>query len=269
VDPREAQKKYKKLTDILSGYPSLLVAYSGGADSSLLLTAAVEHVSGRTLAVTAKSPLHPPHEEEAAATGARYLGAEHVFIETDEMENPAFRFNREDRCYICKLGLMRRLTALAAREGLAGVAEGTTADEASGLRPGLRACRELGVVSPLLDAGLTKAEVRYLGRETGVPGWDTPAGACLATRVPYDTELTVGLLERIAEAEAVIRSLGVKQVRVRTYPDGSARVEVDTDDFEVLMRPTALRKVRERLRELGYRYITLDLNGFRSGSMDG
>jgi uncharacterized protein len=268
VNPKEAEKKYKKLTDILSGYSSLLVAYSGGADSSLLLAAAVEHVNGRVLAVTAKSPLHPPHEEEAAQTGARYVGAEHVFIETDEMENPAFRFNRENRCYVCKLGLMRRLTSMAAGEGLAGVAEGTTIDEASGVRPGLRACRELGVISPLLDAGLTKAEVRYLGREMGVPGWDTPAGACLATRVPYDTELTVGLLERIAEAEAFIRSLGVKQVRVRTYPDGSARLEVETDDFEVLMKPTSLRKIRERLRELGYRRITLDLDGFRSGSMD-
>jgi uncharacterized protein len=268
MDPREAEKKYIKLTNILSGYSSLLVAYSGGADSSLLLAAAVEHVGGKVLAVTAKSPLHPPDEEEAAAAGARYLGAEHVFIETDEMENPAFRLNRENRCYVCKLGLMRRLTSMAAGEGLAGVAEGTTADEASGLRPGLQACRELGIISPLLSAGLIKAEVRYLGREMGVPGWDAPPGACLATRVPYGTELTAGLLERIAEAEALIHTLGIKQVRVRTYPDGSARIEVEPADFKVIMEPSVLRKIRERLRELGYRYVTLDLDGFRSGSMD-
>lgn len=268
MDSREAEKKYKKLTNILSGYSSLLVAYSGGADSSLLLAVAVEHVGGKVLAVTAKSPLHPPHEEEAAVAGARYLGAEHAFIDTDEMENPGFRFNQKDRCYICKLGLMKRLTILAAREDISGVAEGTTADEASGLRPGLQACRELNVASPLLDAGFTKTEVRYLGREMGVPGWDAPPGACLATRVPYGTELTAGLLERIAEAEALIRTLGVKQVRVRTYPDGLARVEVEPADFEVIMEPSVLRKIRERFRELGYRYVTLDLDGFRTGSMD-
>jgi len=268
TDQREAEKKFKRLTEALAAYPSLLVAYSGGADSSFLLATAAERVDGRVLAVTARSPLHPAHEEEAAETGARYLGVEHVFVETDEMENPAFRLNPKDRCYICKLGLMKRLVALAAEEGLSAVAEGTTADEASGVRPGLRACRELGAESPLLDVGLTKADVRYLGRELGVPGWDTPPGGCIATRVPYGTELTVGLLERIAEAETVIRSFGIAQVRVRTYPDGLARIEVEPDDFEVVLGPAALRKIRERLHELGYKYVTLDLDAFRSGSMD-
>lgn len=268
TDPREAEKKYKRLTEALSAYPSLLIAYSGGADSSFLLATAGEHVDGRVLAATARSPLRPPHEEEAAETGAHYLGVEHVFLETDEMENPAFRLNPKDRCYICKSGFMKPLVALAVKEGLSTVAEGTTDDEASGARPGLRACRELGVVSPLLDAGFTKADVRYLGRELGVPGWDAPPGGCMATRVPYGTELTVGLLERIAEAEAVIRSLGVKQVRVRTYPDGLARVEVEPADFETVLEPANLRKIRERLREIGYQYVTLDMEGFRSGSMD-
>jgi len=268
TDVREAEKKYKRFIDGMSRYPSLLVAYSGGADSSFLLAAAVENVPGKVLAVTGRSPLHAAHEEEAAAAGAFYLGAEHVFIETDEMENPAFRLNPKDRCYVCKLGLMKRLKTLAARDGLAAVAEGTTADEAAGVRPGLRACRDLGIASPLLDAGLTKAEVRRIGRELGVPGWDAPPGGCMATRIPYDTELTVGLLERVAEAEAYIRALGVKQVRVRTYPDGLARIELEPEDFVVISEPSAARKVRERLRELGYRYVTLDLDGFRSGSMD-
>ncbi|UCE26975.1 MAG: ATP-dependent sacrificial sulfur transferase LarE [Candidatus Coatesbacteria bacterium] len=268
TDPRKAEKKYIRLTEALAAYPSLLVAYSGGADSSFLLATAAERVDGRVLAVTARSPLHPPHEEEAAETGARYLGVEHVFVKTDEMENPAFRLNPRERCYICKSGLMKRLVALAAEENLSAVAEGTTADEASGVRPGLRACRELSVESPLLDVGFTKADVRCLGRELGVPGWDAPPSGCLATRIPYDTELTVGLLERVSEAEALIRSLGVKQVRVRTYPDGLARVEVEPGDFQVVTESANARKIRDRLREIGYRYITLDLDGFRSGSMD-
>lgn len=261
MDISEAEGKYRTLVRALSGYLSVLVGYPGTAGSSLLLAAAVERVPGRVLAVMAKSPVRPLREMEEAAAGAAYIGAEHLFVETGEMENPAFRKNPRDRCYICKKGFLEILAACAKERGFASVVDAETADPTEDSRSRLKACRELGVANPLLSAGLTEFEVRYLARERGVPGWKRPPGGCLATRVPYDTELTVGLLERIAEAEEFIREIGIQSVRVATYPEGLARIEVERDDFDKITGTTAIRKIRERLRELGYRYVTLDLDG--------
>jgi len=257
--------KVDALRKLLLEMESALVAYSGGVDSTLLLKVALEVLGERVLAVTARSPIHPASESAAAGELARRLGARHIFIEADVLDDPEFARNPPERCYLCKRRLFAGLRELAEEHGLREVVDGSNYDDLGEHRPGLRALRELGVRSPLAEAGLTKAEIRALSRKMGLPTWDKPAQACLATRFPYGELLTPEKLRRVEEAEDFLRSLGLGQLRVRSHGP-LARVEVSQEEMPSLIRRAG--KVVEKLKDLGYTYITLDLEGYRTGSMD-
>jgi uncharacterized protein len=267
VTPTPAEKKYEKLLARLDALPSLLVAFSGGADSTFLLASARKAVPGRVLAVTARSPAYPGREVEHAQATARILEAEHVLIDSSEVEDPLFRANPPDRCYYCKRSLFEELKRLAAEEDIAAVADGTTADELEGHRPGAKAARELGTISPLAEAGLTKEEVRWLARENGVPNFDRPQSACLASRFPYGEEITIEKLKLIEDAEEVLADLGFRQIRCR-YNGPTVRIELDAKELFHAVKPEIRKRVAAKLHALGFKFVTLDLDGYRTGSMD-
>jgi uncharacterized protein len=261
----EIEAKLRKLEDILTGAGSVLIAYSGGADSTFLLKVALDVLGENVLATTARAPVFPSSELTAAEEIARRLGARHLFVETSVLDDPSFSCNPPDRCYICKRALFSRLKELASKHGLNKVIEGSNRDDLGEYRPGLRAVRELAVKSPLIEAGFTKAEIRSLSREKGLPTWNKPAQTCLVTRFPYGERLTPERLKRVEEAERFLHSLDFGQVRVRDH-GALARIEVLGEDMARLLE-LALQVVG-RLEELGYTYITLDLEGHRTGSMD-
>ncbi len=264
---RELEQKYQDLKRILAEAGGMVVAYSGGVDSTLLLRAAAEVLGERALAITAISQTYPAEEVEQAVRLAKQLGARHRLIHTSELETEEFAANPPDRCFHCKRELFSKLAAIAREEGLPVVADGSNVDDLADYRPGRRAAAELGVRSPLREAELTKAEIRELSRELGLPTWDKPAYACLASRLPYGERITPEKLRRIAAAEQVLRSLGIRQVRVRDYGQ-TARIEVDTGDLEVVIRPENRTRIVAELHKLGYLYVSADLEGYRAGSMN-
>lgn len=259
------ERKLHDLVRILKELESVVVAYSGGVDSTSLLSVALEALGDRVLAVTAVSASLPERERQDATRIAKALGARHVLLETEELKDPGFLANAPDRCYYCKLSRFRDLSDYAQRLGYRAVVDGTNAEDARDHRPGRRAARELGVRSPLEEVGLTKAEIRQLARTRGLPNWDAPSDACLASRIPYGTPITAEKLSRIGRAEEVLRELGLGQLRVRDHGE-IARIELEPGDLAAGLNHRH-RVVRE-LRSLGYAYVTLDLQGFRSGSMN-
>jgi uncharacterized protein len=263
----DLRRKYERLKAVLGELGGVVIAYSGGADSSLLLKVAVDVLGPRALAVTATSPTYPPKEVEEATRLARELGARHRIIGTDELEMDAFANNPPERCYYCKTELFQKLLDIAREEGLAVVADGANLDDVGDYRPGLRAGAELGVRSPLREAGLTKDDVRALSRELGLPTWDKPSFACLASRFPYGDRITADSLKQVAAAEQMIRELGFQQIRVRHHGD-TARIEVDPTEFPAIIQPQHRDRIVRAFRELGYLYVTLDLAGYRTGSMN-
>jgi uncharacterized protein len=265
--PTAAEKKYGELLARLRELPSLLVAFSGGADSTFLLATAQKAVRGRVLAVTARSPAYPSRELEHAQATARILAAEHAIIDSHEAEDPTFRANPPDRCYYCKSLLFGEFTRFAAENDLAVVADGTTADELEGHRPGAVAARELGIISPLAEVGLTKDEVKWLARENGVPNFERPRSACLASRFPYGEEITLEKLKLIEDAEEVLADLGFKQIRCR-FHGPTVRIELGLEEIRRATRPDIRGRIAAGLRELGFMFVTLDLDGYRTGSMD-
>ena len=260
--------KLRGLREILAVNSSALVAYSGGVDSTLLAYLAHAVMGERMKAVTVSSPLLPPRELERAKTIAASLGFPLEVVEVDELSLPGFGRNPPDRCYICKRSRLELLQGMAEREGREAVLEGTNLDDAGMHRPGRRASSELGALSPLEEARLIKADIRSLARELGLPNWDAPSRPCLATRFPYGMELERPLMRRVDTAEEVLEAMGLREVRVRLETPDAARIEVGSTELAALEEKDNMEGLVKKLKGLGFRLILLDLDGYRSGSMD-
>jgi len=262
------QQKRSLLIDALRSYGAVVVAFSGGVDSTFVAAMAWEALGEHARAITGLSPSVAVAEREEAAALAQQIGIPHEFVETHEMENPEYVANSPMRCFHCKDELYGVLDAIAAKAGeRATVVDGTNADDAGDWRPGRQAATKHGVRSPLLELGFTKDEIRELSREMGLPTWDKPAMACLASRIPHGMPVTVDALDQVGAAEAALRRFGIRQVRVRHHGD-VARIETDAAGMAIAFAPGNREQVVERLRNLGFKHVALDLAGYRSGSMN-
>src|SRR5260370_6222575 len=262
-----AEEKENLLLDRLAGIPSLIVALSGGTDSAYLAWAAREALGAGALSVTGLSPSYSAHDRAIVEEFVSKLGLRHEFMETHEMDNPAYRANASDRCYFCKDELFSALDELARAGGFAAVAYGVNADDTLDFRPGHRAATEHQVMAPLLDGGLSKAEIRLLSQRAGLPTWDRPASACLASRLPYGTEVTPERLGLVERGEAGLRALGFRQFRVRLH-DNLARVEISPEEMARALAPEMAAAIADRLKAVGFTYVALDLQGYRQGSLN-
>ncbi|HEV2297094.1 MAG TPA: ATP-dependent sacrificial sulfur transferase LarE [Candidatus Acidoferrales bacterium] len=267
LDLELAHRKQERLLAALRRLDSLLIAFSGGADSAYLAWAANQALGQRALAVTALSASFSEHDRREAAQFASAYGLRHEFIGTEEFENPLYVANNADRCYHCKDELFDRMESLAHERGFAAIAYGINADDTHEFRPGHRAAAEHEVLAPLLDAGLSKSEIRALSREAGLSTWDRPAAACLSSRVAYGTTVTPELLARIECGETFLRDLGFRQFRLRAHGD-LARVEIAPDELPRALNAELAQRLANHLRSLGFTYVTLDLEGYRTGSLN-
>ena len=263
----ELAAKAAALDARLASLESVLVAYSGGVDSAFLGITAARILGDRALCITADSPSYPERHRDLAIGTARAFRLRHEVIATSEMARPEYRANPANRCYYCKHELYTHLTAIARDRGFNAVADGSNADDRGDYRPGRQAAREFGVVSPLDEAGLTKAEIRELARRAGLESWDEPASACLSSRIPYHSEVTEAKLRTIEAAERVLRELGFRVFRVRHH-DKIARIELGRDEMARALEPDVAETIDRGLRALGYTHVTVDLRGYRLGSLN-
>jgi uncharacterized protein len=261
------ERKQARLIDHLRSLGSVIVAFSGGADSAYLAWAAHQALAQNAVAVTAISPSFSAHDREQAVAFAQEHQLRHELIETNEFENPRYVANEPDRCYHCKVELFGKLAALRDTRKAAAIAYGVNVDDLRDFRPGHRAASEYGILAPLLDAGLSKSEIRSLSHQAGLSTWDRPAAACLSSRVPYGTLVTVEGLSQIERAESVLRELGFRQFRVRSHGD-LARIEIEKAELARALQVEMARTISERVRDIGFAYVTLDLEGYRQGSLN-
>jgi uncharacterized protein len=260
--------KYRQLQQNLSSLGSVLLAFSGGVDSTLLLKVCQDTIPERFLAVTANSDTSPRHELADAVRYSEEFGARHLIIESEELSLPAFIENPANKCYICKKLRFSALSTLARQQGLAYLIDGSNLDDAQDYRPGMQAIRELGVRSPLMETGFSKAEVRRLSKKLGLPTWNKPPYACLATRIPYGSPITREKLRQVDAGEDFLRGLDLsEQIRVRHYGD-TARIEVPAADLHKFARAEVRSRIVSYFKELGFSFVTLDLEGYRMGSLN-
>ena len=264
----ELQAKHDQLLEILRSYGSVAVAFSGGIDSTVVAKAAQLALGDKAVAVTAVSQSLASGEKQEAEELARQIGIRHELIETEEFENPDYLKNAPDRCYHCKTELYTQLDGLAPRLGVNVVANGANIDDRGDWRPGMKAASEHAVQSPLLEADISKADVRELARHWGLPTWDKPATPCLSSRIAYGEEVTPERVGMVDQAEAFLRERGLRFLRVRYHKGDLARIEVPLDELSKLADATLRAELTRRLKELGFKFITLDLEGFRSGSLN-
>ncbi|MDH3252310.1 MAG: ATP-dependent sacrificial sulfur transferase LarE [Ignavibacteria bacterium] len=264
----EVHRKYRHLQSILREMGSLAIGYSGGVDSTLLLRVAVDTIGDRAVAMIGRSETYPTREFEEALELARSIGARTVVVNTEETDVVKFRENPPDRCYFCKTELFGKLEDIATRERLAWIADGTITDDIGDFRPGMKARTEKNVRSPLLEADFSKAEVRELSRHLGLPTWDKPAFACLSSRFPYGTGINKDNLTKVDRAETLLRDLGFRYFRVRFHDERTARIEVGANEIARLLEDHIRDRVLTHLKDLGFTYVTIDLEGYRSGSMN-
>jgi uncharacterized protein len=259
--------KERRLYELLADFDSLIVAFSGGVDSAYLGWAATQSLGASALCVTAESPSYPDRHRQLALRVAREFSLHHEVIHTSELEKPEYRANPVNRCYYCKHELYTALSALSAARGFDAIADGSNADDRGDYRPGRKAAREFGVRSPLDEADLTKDDIRELSRRAGLPTWDEPASACLSSRIPYHSEVTDEKLRMIERAEESLRALGFRVCRVRHH-DRLARLEIGRDELPRALDSGVREQIVRQLTEIGYQHVTIDLQGYRMGSLN-
>lgn len=261
------EDKQKRLIECLAAFDRLAVALSGGVDSALLLAEAQAVLGNRVIAVTARSPIHPEREVADAVAIAEFLGVEHLIVDSRESEHADFLANPPERCYICKKVIFGQLISVVGKQGFSNLAHGANADDRGDYRPGMQAAEELGVAAPLMDAGLTKEDIRQMARQRRLFVWDKPSMACMATRFPYGSPILPDVVEQIKQAEAVLVDAGIEGGRVRYHGD-VARVEVPLKHLTALVSDPLRMRVVERLRAIGFLHVSADLEGHISGSMN-
>ena len=261
------EQKLEQLKALFAQMDRALIAYSGGIDSTLVAKIACDVLGDRALAVTAVSPSLLPEELEDARIQAAEIGITHELVETHEMDNPNYTSNPVNRCYFCKSELHDTLKPLAIQRGYSYVVDGINADDLKDYRPGIQAAKERGARSPLAEVGVTKVEVRQLSQKLGLPWWDKPAQPCLSSRFPYGEEITIGKLQRVGRAEVYLRKLGLKNLRVRSEGD-TARIELPPEQIQEFVLTTDLAQLVSTFQGYGFVYVTLDLEGYRSGKLN-
>jgi uncharacterized protein len=261
------EQKLEQLKNLFAEMDRALIAYSGGVDSTLVAKIGYDVLGDRALAVTSVSPSLLPEELEDARVQAAYIGIPHKVVQTHEMDNPNYTANPVNRCYFCKSELHDTLKPLATQLGYPYVVDGVNADDLRDYRPGIQAAKERGVRSPLAELGITKAEVRQLSQQLGLSWWDKPAQPCLSSRFPYGEEITVGKLQRVGRAEIYLRRLGLQNLRVRSVGD-TARIELPSEQIKEFVLTTDLQAIISAFQEFGFVYVTLDLEGYRSGKLN-
>jgi pyridinium-3,5-biscarboxylic acid mononucleotide sulfurtransferase len=263
----EIEKKHRLLVESIKNMGSVAVAFSGGVDSTLLVAVSVEALGDKAIAVIGRSPTYAKREYDAAVALAKKLGCRYQVVDTCEFDAPGFNMNPPNRCFLCKNALFEAVWNVARKEGFTTVLEGTNVDDLGDYRPGMKASKELGVKAPLVDLGFSKDDIRVLSKKLGLSTWNKPALACLSSRIPYGESINTEKLKRIEKSENALRDMGIEQLRVRDHGD-VARIEVSPGEIERLSQAEIRNKIVEALTSAGYRYVCLDLKGYRTGSMN-